>query len=345
MSAEPKQSSEGLTQATISIVVPVYRGRDHLNELVSRLSQLRRAITEKTDALVLEEVILVDDGSIDGSTHLIASLAQQFEMVSPVFLSRNFGQHPATIAGILHSASDWIVTLDEDLQHPPERIPDLIRTAVAEKADVVYANPTQDPHSFLRGLASRGAKRTVSVLANEPNTPMFNSFRLIRGSVARASASVCDHETYYDIALSWFTRSVASHRLDLRDHRTLDGHGSGYRLGTLLSHARRLVVSSQTTALRSAALIGVAGMLAALAIGARSLWFYFADPSTAQTRGWTSLIMTVLLMGGLGHLLMAVLLEYQRGVVLHLQGKPTFFVVDRTSDDRLADFCQQWFSQ
>src|SRR5882672_7517570 len=103
---------------------------------------------------------------------------------------------PATIAGILHTSGDWVVTLDEDLQHSPARIEDLLRKAIIHRSDIVYANAETRVHqSHLRDVGSRLYKHVMKLMTGNPNVTAFNSFRLIRGDVARAASSTCGHDT------------------------------------------------------------------------------------------------------------------------------------------------------
>jgi glycosyltransferase involved in cell wall biosynthesis len=190
-----------MSPVSISIIVPVYSGSKYLVLLLQELEALRLRWDGEQAPMRLVEVILVDDAAVDESPAIIDRLAAEKRWVTALHLSRNFGQHPATIAGILHSAGDWVVTLDEDLQHPPSQIEALLRQAVRSGSDVVYAKPEGAVHEkYSRDLASRLYKRMIVLFSGNRNVPLFNSFRLIRGTVARAASSVCGHDTYFDIA-------------------------------------------------------------------------------------------------------------------------------------------------
>src|SRR5690606_2594309 len=115
------------------------------------------------------ESIFVDDGSQDASADVLSNLQVEFPWVQVVSLSRNFGQHPATIAGILYSTCYWVVTMDEDLQHHPKYISMLLQKAMEKSSDIVYANSKKSIHeSFFRDFSSRFVKWTLSkVTGNE----------------------------------------------------------------------------------------------------------------------------------------------------------------------------------
>lgn len=322
----------------VSVVVPVYSGQDYLDDLVLALAQVRDDWARNHNDVQLAEVLLVNDAAIDASPALLAQLADKYPWVEAITLSRNFGQHPATICGILHSSGDWVVTMDEDLQHRPEHIETMLRRAVTEHADVVYAAPEGAVHgSWHRDLASRLYKRMLAYLARNPAIRNFSSFRLCRGTVARAGASVAGHETYFDVSLTWFTDRFTFETVPMVDDRFQTTGKSGYSIGRLVAHARRLLISSHTRLLRLVAYLGLAAIIVAGFFGVRALWSLVAGTSDVYVRGWPSLFVSTLFFGGLTAFLLVVTLEYLTNVVLHTQGKPTFFVVDRSGDDMVAE--------
>jgi glycosyltransferase involved in cell wall biosynthesis len=240
---------KSMTQTVfLSTVTPVYRGAKTLRELVEALGEVRRELESRNSPIHLAESIFVDDGSEDGSMRLLRELSAEHPWVTLVCLSRNYGQHPATMAGILHASGDWIATLDEDLQHHPRHLLGLLKLAVSEGYDVVYANPQARVHqSLFRDLGSSLYKWLIGRLSDNPNVRLFNSFRMMRGSVARAASAVAAHSTYFDIAVSWFTSRIGTKTLPLLDLRYARERESGYRFGSLLSHARRLLHSSDAS--------------------------------------------------------------------------------------------------
>lgn len=321
----------------VSVVVPVYSGADYLEDLVAALGRVRDDWATRHPDVQLAEVVLVNDSAIDDSPKVIQRLTADHPWVEAITLSRNFGQHPATICGILHSSGDWVVTMDEDLQHRPEHIEVLLLQAVSEHTDVVYATPEGAVHdSQYRDLSSRLYKRMLSYLARNPAIRSFSSFRLCRGTVARAGASVAGHETYFDVALTWFTDRFTFVLTPMEDQRYQSSGRSGYSLRRLLSHARRLLISSQTRVMRLPAYLGSFAIVVAAFFGFRALLGQATGAASASIRGWPSLFVSILFFGGLTAFLLVIILEYLTNVVLHTQGKPTFFVVDRSDDDETA---------
>jgi glycosyltransferase involved in cell wall biosynthesis len=317
----------------LSTVTPVYRGAAYLRELVAELEGVRDSLAAGEGPLELLEAIFVDDAAVDGSAEALAALQQTRPWIRLIHLSRNFGQHPASEAGILHSSGDWVATLDEDLQHHPRDLVPLLLRAAMRGQDVVYASAPGPVHrSAFRNASSRLYKALVSWLAGNPGIRKFSSFRMLRGSIARAAAAVSTHDTYFDVVLTWFTDRLDTLELPLVDVRSRAAGGSGYSVWKLLRHARRMLISSEIKPLRAGAAVGMATLVASVVLGATVLVLKLLDPEWIQVRGWTSLILVVTFFGGLSSLLTGILLEYMSTLLLHIQGKPTFFVVDRSKD-------------
>lgn len=322
---------------TVSVVVPVYSGAEYLAALIEEIARVRTGWSDSAAPLRLVEVILVDDAAVDSSPEIADGLAA--EWVKVIHLARNFGQHPATIAGILQSSGDWIVTLDEDLQHPPVRIEDMLRIAVRGGHDIVYANPHGPVHrSLMRDFSSRLYKRLMQSATGNSQIASFNSFRLVRGSIARAASSICGHDTYFDVSLSWFTQRVTALPMDLQDRRYIRTKGSGYNFSKLVSHARRMMMSSGVRVLRSAGLLGLLFVAISIVGGLGLVLHHFYVPKSTLVRGWSSLIVAVVFCSGFIIFLLGIVLEYLALLVLHAHGKPIFFIADRRSDAILIDY-------
>ncbi len=240
-----------------------------------------------------------------------------------MWLSRNFGQHAATLAGIAASGGEWVATIDEDGQHDPEHLGALLDTAMTQQADVVYARPTNaPPHGALRNVASRGAKWLVQRLAKGARAADFNSYRLVLGEVARSVAAYSGPGIYLDVAISWVARRVVTCPLEMRDE---GDRPSGYNARRLVSHFWRLVLSSGTRPLRWVSFSGATAIVLApfiaviLLVGRSARWW--------DAPGWTSTM--VLLMAATGAILFAlgVIAEYVGMAVNMAMGKPLYLPV------------------
>ena len=330
----------------ISTVTPVYSGAPYLGQLVEQLAALKQQLESGSDLLRLAEAIFVVDGAIDDSEAVLADLREKHPWVNVVALSRNFGQHNATVAGILHTSGDWVVTLDEDLQHAPGDVPAMLLEAASTRADIVMAAARGGSHgNSWRDRSSRLAKRLIGWVSQNQFVAMFNSFRVMRGQVARATASVCSHQTYFDVAMVWFTDRIRAVPMELDDQRFNADKSSGYSLSRLLSHAKRLLMSSDLHLFKIAVLISGFSLLLTLGLGSYVVIGYWLDPATAQVRGWASLMGAILLYGGILSLLMGFVLEITKTNLFQNQGKPAFFVVDRDSDPVLESELRRLFEQ
>jgi len=319
---------------SISIVVPVYRGATTLGPLVAEIEPLTAEFTTPNGHLaVVAEVLLVYDNGTDNSPRVMRELANRYPFVRNVWLSRNFGQHPTTLAGMASSGGDWIATLDEDGLHDPRFLSAMLDIAMAEQADVVYARPTNEPpHGLVRNVASRTAKRFLRHSASGVNATEFQSYRLVLGELGRSVAAYAGPGVYLDVAMSWVARRVATCPIELREE---GGRPSGYSMRTLMSHFWRMVLSSGTHALRLVSLLGIA-----LAIIGGGLAVYliiervFVDTDLPQ--GWPSLMVAVLLSSGAILFALGVIAEYVGASVNMAMGKPLYLIVSDPLDGPLG---------
>lgn len=331
------QPTENIVQ--ISVVIPVYRGARFLPELVKALAQVREEWQAESVPFALCEAIFVDDASVDKSYDILMELQKQHRWIRVLQLSRNFGQHPATVAGILHTSGDWVCTLDEDLQHPPECIHHLLEYAIEHSLDVAYAKPMDPVHeSSYRDLGSKLFKSLNRRLTGNPHVRRFNSFRMIRGNVARAAAAVSSAETYYDIALCWFTNRIGRFPLVLKDRRFIEQNQSGYNFFGLMRHARRMLVSSKINGPGLSMAIGVSSMLGSVLLGLMMLGGKLLFPDRIAIQGWTTLYFILMFFGGLSSVMLGVSLEYILIILMKIQGQPTYLVIDRSLDQPLKNW-------
>ncbi len=326
--------------ASISIVVPVYSGALYLEELTNKIREIRQSWSEKEYPFNIQELIFVDDSSVDGSADILAELSQ-VGWIDVLYMSKNYGQHAATVAGISYSSGDWVVTIDEDLQHDPNRVLDMLKMCVMTKSDVLYCRPTTKVHeSFFRDMSSKITKKVTSWITKNPNIVMFNSFRLIRGSIARQAASVFTYDGYFDVILSWYTNRVSCLDTEMTDQRFIGEGKSGYNFRKLMSHGRKLIMTSDAMLLRGAAYLGLLVFLCCIILTVFFLITKMFFPENIAVEGWTSQIITTLFVGSGGVLILSLMSEYIVMLSKHVHGKPPFSVVDRKGDNILKEFFQ-----
>lgn len=322
-------------QFSISTVTPVYNGSKYLGGLVDALNIFKDNLVNTE--LQLIECIFVVDEAIDNSLEVLISLSEKFEFVKVIELSKNFGQHQATIAGILHSSGDWVVTLDEDLQHHPKYILNLLKQVLAESSDVCYANAIEQTHqSIIRDKVSIQFKKIMSWITGNQNIKYFNSFRIIRGEIARATASVCAPNTYFDIALSWFTKRVVNLKVDMYDQRNATKETkSGYSIFGLVKHAKVMITSTKMKFLRIGLLVGLFSFLCSILFSTYAIYRKFNNLVVEDANGWASIIISIFFFGSIGILLSGVIIETVSELILKNKGLPTFFTVSRVKDKDL----------
>jgi len=316
------------------VVIPVYRGESTLGPLLAEIEPLTREfVTPGGHRAFVAEVLLVDDNGKDNSPAVIRRLAADYHFVRAVWLSRNFGQHPTTLAGMASAGGDWIATLDEDGQHDPQGLSAMLDVAMAEQADVVYAKPTNEPpHGTLRNVGSRTAKRMLSFSTGGLNATEFQSYRLILGELGRSVAAYAGPGVYLDVAMSWVARQVATCPMEFREE---GDRPSGYSFRSLMSHFWRMVLSSGTRALRVVSLLGVAfaviGGCLALYLLIAAIFFRVDLP-----QGWPSLMVAFLLCSGAMLLALGVIAEYVGVAVSMAMGKPLYLIVSDPADGPLG---------
>jgi glycosyltransferase involved in cell wall biosynthesis len=233
---------------SISIVVPVYNSEATLDELVSRI--LRTLPGPDT------EVILVNDGSVDASWSKIVALTDANPTVRGLDLARNFGQHNALLAGIRAAQGEVIVTLDDDLQNPPEEIPKLLESLGA--ADVVYGTPVERSYAFWRNIATRLVRASLRGPMGAQVAAWVGPFRAFRSDVRRAFDSFDGPDVSIDVLLSWGTSRFAAVPVA---HREREFGQSSYSFGKLSSLALTMLTGFSTRPLRIASLLGLSSTL------------------------------------------------------------------------------------
>lgn len=316
--------ADGTLRHTLSVVIPVFQGELTLDAVVEELLSVPSPwVSEAGHLLEITEILLIWDNGPDDSAATIRALAQAHPQVRPVWLSRNFGQHAATLAGMASSGGDWIVTLDEDGQHDPRYIADMVDVAMSTGSPVVYAEPANPaPHGWLRNLASKTAKRTVALLSGG-TAPHYQSYRLILGEVGRSVAAYAGSGVYLDVAIGWVAGRHESCPVTLRRGA---GRPSGYSFRSLLSHYWSLVISSGTRALRIVSAVGV--IFAVIGLGVAGWLLVSSLAGTQQAvRGWASTIVVILVTSGITLFSLGVIAEYLGVAVNMAMGKPLYLIV------------------
>jgi undecaprenyl-phosphate 4-deoxy-4-formamido-L-arabinose transferase len=300
----------------ISVIVPVYKGAETLDLLVQRVGDVLSKAAQSY------ELILVNDGSPDNSGEVVARLSQQEDWVRGVQLLRNYGQHNATLCGIRAARYEVIVTLDDDLQNPPEEIPFLL-AKLAEGYDVVYGAPQQVHQNMWRNLASHVIRLVLrNVMGNEVAWQV-SPFRAFRASVRNAFANYASPSVFIDVLLTWGAArfAVVPVRQDARAVGT-----STYTFGKLLSLAMNMLTGFSTLPLRAASMIGFFFTLFGMGVLAYVIGRYMLTGYSIP--GFPFLASVISIFSGAMLFALGIMGEYLARIYTHSMGQPPYVVRD-----------------
>jgi len=297
----------------ISVVCPVFNGEATLTELYQRL-------VSALSVLVVEfEIIFVNDHSSDKSGKLIASLAAQDPRVQGIDLMRNYGQHNALLCGIRTARFDTIVTVDDDLQHPPEEITKLLER-LEEGYDVVYGTPIKEQNGWARALASKAVRLALQSVVGYKVARNVSAFRAFRAQLREAFAGYHSSFVSIDVLLTWATTRFGA--VYVRFDPRFAG-SSNYKLSSLLRHALDMTTGFSTKPLQLASLIGfiftVFGMCVLLYVIVR----YFFQGSIP---GFPFLASIIAIFSGAQLFALGVIGEYLARMHFRLMDRPAYVV-------------------
>jgi glycosyltransferase involved in cell wall biosynthesis len=245
-----------LDSHSLSIVIPVYRGAQSLEPLVERLARVLPRISSDF------EVILVNDGSPDDSWNVISQLSQQYPWLRGINLMRNYGQHNATLCGVREARCEVVITMDDDLQHPPEEIP-LLLAKLDEGFDVVYGVPQKRPHSWWRNWLSVLIKKVLSQIMGIGSVRDIGAFRGFRTYLRKAFAGYSNPNVILDVLLSWGTSRFAAVTVNEKPREIGQ---SNYNFRRLIKVALVVLTGFSTVPLRFASMVGFGFTLFGIAI-------------------------------------------------------------------------------
>jgi glycosyltransferase involved in cell wall biosynthesis len=299
---------DSLAVQRVSLVVPVYRGAGTLPTLIEQVIPLTLTqTTPRGNRFVICEVLLVHDCGPDRSDKTLEDLSVQYSFVQPVWLSRNYGQHAATLAGMASATGDWVVSMDEDGQQDP--------------ADIAAMLDCAPPHGWLRNFFSRTAKTISTRLLGNDAIGRFNSFRLVDGEIARTLAAYCGNGVYLDVGLFWITGRIGHCPVRLRNE--LD-RPSGYSYFRLFGHFWNLSLTTGTRPLRLITITGVFSMVLAVCISGYA--FYGKIYGQVPVQGWASMLIVVSFFSGSILTALGVIAEYLAVTTGIVMGKPLYVV-------------------
>jgi len=308
----------------VSIVIPCYCSEQSLPQLTSRI-QKTMSVSE-----VPFEVVFVDDGSPDGTWNTILELTRQYPFARGSRLMRNYGQHNALLCGIRAARGRIIVTMDDDLQNPPEEIPRLL-SKLEDGYDVVYGTPQKEAHGFLRNIASQVTKLVLQKSMGAVTARNVSAYRAFHTRLRDAFAEYRGSFVSIDVLLTWggarFTAIPVKN-----DPRTIGA--SNYTLYKLISHALNMMTGFSSAPLQLASLMG---FLFTLVGGATFLYViasYLLRGSPVQ--GFAFLASAIAIFSGAQLFALGIMGEYLARIHARTMDRPSF-AVDSTTDEEKQD--------
>ena len=303
---------------TLSVVVPVYNSAGSLPELADRL------ITQLDKLGPAHEIILVNDASQEGSWEAIRQLAAKHTGIRGLNLMRNFGQHNALLCGIRAARHEVIVTLDDDLQNPPEEIP-LLLNNLDDAHDVVYGTPEREQHGLLRDLASRFTKIALQGAMGAETARRVSAFRAFRTSLRDAFADYRGPFVSIDVLLTWATTRFGS---VVVKHEPRRQGVSQYSMGRLVRHAINMATGFSTLPLQFASLVGFAFTLFGLFVLAYVLVRYIVHGGSVP--GFPFLASIIAIFSGAQLFALGIIGEYLARMHFRMMEKPPYVVREST---------------
>lgn len=302
------------SRPTISVVVPVYRSEGTLRELYGRLVD----VLEPRCAAF--EIILVEDCGGDNSWQVIEDLARADPRIRAIGLSRNYGQHNALLCGIRAARYEILVTLDDDLQNPPEEIPKLL-AKLDQGFDVVYGTPEQEQHGFLRDQASRITKMALQSAMGAQTARHVSAFRVFRTHIRHAFEQYASPFVSIDVLLTWGTTRFTYLRVR-HDSRTVGA--SSYTLWKLTTHALNMMTGFTTIPLQLASILGFVFALFGVAVLAYVIIGYLVHGGSVP--GFPFLASVIAILSGVQLFALGIIGEYLARMHLRTMDRPPYLV-------------------
>ena len=298
----------------ISVVIPVFNSENTLEELYNRLT--KSLIVHSSDY----EIILVDDGSPDSSWKKIKENCNSDDRVNGVRLSRNYGQHNALLCGIRQAKYDSIVTLDDDLQNPPEEIPKLLEK-LDQGYDVVYGYPKIEKHGIFRNIASMFTKMALKTTMGISIARHVSPFRVFRTELRDSFSDYRDSFISIDVLLSWGTNSFSA--IPVNHEQRAEGN-SNYTVRKLINHALNMITGFSVLPLQIASIMGFVLAIFGLLVLIYVVFRFLLQGSPVP--GFPFIASIIAIFSGAQLLAIGIIGEYLARIHFRTMDKPQYFI-------------------
>ena len=310
-------------QHGISVIIPVYRSQGSVALVIEKLLAILPTVTPAY------EIILVEDGSPDDSWSILKAQSETHPELRALRFMRNFGQHNALLCGVIHARYDLCVTMDDDLQHPPDELPKLV--AALGNYDVVYGYPDEGQYSgLMRKIATYVTKRVLQEAMGKDNARYIAPYRLFRTQLREAFKHYSGNYVNLDVLLTWGTSKF--HHIPVHYQKRAIGT-SNYTLSKLITHTVNLLVGFSTLPLRIASLLGLAltgfGFLIMLYILVIRYFIF----GTYEVPGFTFLASVISIFAGSQLFILGIMGEYIARIYFRVMERPVFVVAEDSRPD------------
>jgi glycosyltransferase involved in cell wall biosynthesis len=317
----------------ISVVIPVYNSAGMLKILVETI------YSALADARTDFELILVNDGSVDGSWSAISMLADVHPWVRGINLMRNYGQNNALLCGIRAARNEVTVTMDDDLQHPPSAIKSMVEKLLSEGLDVVYGRPIREEHGIFRDSASVLTKLAMKHVLGIKTATDVTSFRAFRTKLRSAFEKFNSPFINLDVLLSWGASKFGVIQVE---HNPRTFKTSNYNLQKLITHAVNLLTGFSTLPLQAASLYGVCLIGFGIILLAYVVVKYLIYPINVP--GFPILASIIIIFSGAQLMALGIIGEYVGRIYARTMDRPPY-IVDDVKEDSLAGVSNEFEQQ
>jgi glycosyltransferase involved in cell wall biosynthesis len=321
--AERGRPAEGAAAPVLSVVVPIYNEQDALPLMVERL----RRILDEMDTPY--EVLGVDDGSTDATAVILAKLQTDWPELRVIRFRRNSGHQAALTAGLRNAFGDYVVSIDADLQDPPEKIPVMLELARSEELDIVYGVRSDRSTDTVFKRASAGLYYgLMRRLAGNQVPAHGGDFRLLSRTTVEALRGLPENQPVYRMLVPWlgFASGEVSYE---RDERVAGK--THYPLSKMLKLGVDSVTNFSAAPLRLATWLGVSSFVVCLALVGMTIVEYGLGRTVP---GWSSLFIAMLFFGGVQLICLGLLGEYIGRIYAGIQNRPSYFIGYDSAHDR-----------
>jgi glycosyltransferase involved in cell wall biosynthesis len=298
----------------LSVIVPVYNSEQALPDLIQRLIEVLKDLAQDY------EIILINDGSTDDSWRAICELTNKYDYLRGINLMRNFGQHNSLLCGIRNAKYDLIVTMDDDLQHPPEEIPKLL-DVLGSGYDVVYGTPQQEQHGFLRSVASRFTKIALRSAMSIEMANNVSAFRVFRTNLRNAFTNYKSPFVSIDVLLTWGTTRFSA--VPVRHYSRTFGK-SNYTFFKLMIHAINMITGFSILPLQMASIMGLMFTFFGVGVLVYVVGRYLLCGSTVP--GFAFLASVIAIFSGGQLFFLGIIGEYLARIHLRTMQKPSYVI-------------------